>query len=214
MGVYDFVVGIVAGIVLACLNYVVQSSRTPAIRAIYNGEIAESTVRRPRLDRKYLNQVRSQICVQKLSGYLFFGTIVAVEQEMRALIGVEALVRKPIKYVIVDFTHVTRIDFSAAEAFTRMNRILCRQKVKMILSGVSFSDDVGRSLAMVGLLDSEKRDPGCPPPKVYEDLNNALEACENEMLELFYKQRRSAHRSRSPPPSLGMTNFCWRADHC
>lgn len=202
MGVYDFVVGIVVGIVLACLNYVVQTSRTPPIRASYSGEVAESTVRRPRADRRYLHQVRRQIWVQKVSGYLFFGTIVAVEGGIRALIQDEAFKKQPISFIIVDFSHVTGLDFSAAEGFQRINRILCRKNVRLLLSGVSFTNPVGKSLDMVGLLDAEKGDTECPPPRVFEDLNTALESCENELLDSFYKHRSRLGRKKTPPMSI------------
>jgi SulP family sulfate permease len=44
MGAYDFVVGIAVGIGLACLVYVVQTSRKSVIRAEFSGAVAESTV--------------------------------------------------------------------------------------------------------------------------------------------------------------------------
>lgn len=204
MGVYDFVVGIFVGIVLACLSYVVQSSRTPAIRATYSGEVAESTVRRPRADRRYLNKVRAQIQVIKLSGFLFFGTIVSVEEYMRSLIEETNFQKQPISFIIVDFSHVTDIDFSGSEGFQRINRILCRKDVKMIIASVSFASKVGQSLQNVGLLDAEKGDEDCPPPQVFEDLNTALESCENELLEVFYKHCKapSPKRQRSPPKAI------------
>ncbi|KAF2264547.1 hypothetical protein CC78DRAFT_516750 [Lojkania enalia] len=204
MGVYDFVVGIFAGIVLACLSYVVQSSRTPAVRATYTGDVAESTVRRPRADRRYLSKVRGQVRVIKLSGFLFFGTIVSVEEYMKSLIEEENFQRQPISFIIVDFNHVTDVDFSSSEGFQRINRILCRKDVKMIISGVSFSNKVGQALQNVGLLDVERGDEECPPPRVFEDLNTALEACENELLEAFYRHcrlRPTKHR-RTPPMSI------------
>jgi SulP family sulfate permease len=204
MGVYDFVVGIITGIVLACLSYVVQSSRTPAVRATYSGEIAESTVRRPRADRRYLDQVRSQIRVIKLSGFLFFGTIVSVEEYMRSLIDENKFEEQPLSFIIVDFTHVTDADFSSSEGFQRINRILARKNVKMIISGVSFSSKVGQALQNVGLLDAEKGDEDCPPPQVFEDLNMALESCENELLESFYQHISSSpkERQKTPPVSI------------
>src|ERR1700753_3704121 len=102
MGFYDFVVGIVLGIVLACLIFVVQTSRISAIRAVYSGVIAESTVRRHPVQRRFLHAVGSQIKVVKLAGYLFFGTIVAVEKEIRDLIDEDAFTKQPIRYLILD----------------------------------------------------------------------------------------------------------------
>lgn len=205
MGVYDFVVGIFAGIVLACLSYVVLSSRTPAVRATYSGDMAESTVRRPRADRRYLSRVRSQIRVIKLTGFLFFGTIVSVEAYMRSLIEEDKFQEDLTSFIIVDFAHVTDVDFSSSEGFLRINRILARKHVKMIISGISFSSKVGLALQNVGLFDVEKSDEDCPPPRVYEDLNMALEACENELLESFYIHQRGGQGSKripTPPKAI------------
>ena len=187
MGFYDFVVGIVLGIVLACLIFVVQTSRVSAIRAVYSGKIAESTVRRHPAHRRFLHEVGGQIRITKLSGYLFFGTIVAVEKRIRHLIVEEAFSRQSIRYLIIDFSHVGGIDFSAAEAFVRMNRVLRSRDIEMLLCGISLEGDIGKSLMMVGLLEDEESDEG-DPPRVFEDLNQALEACENELL-LAFKQR-------------------------
>lgn len=181
MGIYDFVFGILVGIVLACLNFVVQTSRKSAIRASYSGELVESTVRRHPLQRRFLHEVGHQIYVTKLAGMLFFGSIVQVEKKSRALIEEEAFRAQPIKYLIFDFHHVTGIDYSAAEAFTRMERILASRNVKMIISGVDKDDDAGKSLRNVGLWKDEST------VEFFENLNNALESCENELLTAFYQ---------------------------
>lgn len=204
MGVHDFVVGILVGIILACVSYVVQSSRHPAIRATYTGAVAESTVRRPRADGRYLNKVRGQIRVLKLGGFLFFGTIVSVEDYMRSLIEQDQFEKQPVSFIIVDFTHVTDVDFSSSEGFQRINRILTRKNVKMILSGVSFAHPVGRALQNVGLLDEEQGNEECPPPEVFEDLNTALESCENELLEVFHKHCNSASKRQQTTPPLSI----------
>jgi SulP family sulfate permease len=203
MGIHDFVVGILVGIVLACVSYVVQSSRHPAIRASYSGMIAESTVRRPRADSRYLSKVRGQIRAIKLGGFLFFGTIVSVEENMRSLIDDDNFEKNPISFIIVDFTHVTDVDFSSSEGFQRINRILNTKNVRMIISGISFSDPVGQALQNVGLLDGEG-DEECPPPQVFEDLNTALESCENELLEVFHKHcnKQPSKQQTTPPMSI------------
>ncbi|KAF2430527.1 hypothetical protein EJ08DRAFT_588970 [Tothia fuscella] len=203
MGFHDFVVGIVLGIVLACLIFVVQTSRISAIRATYSGTIAESTVRRHPVQRRFLHAVGSQIKVAKLAGYLFFGTIVAVEKQIRHLLADEFFDRQPIRYLILDLLHVTGIDFSAAEAFVRMNRILRMRDVEMVLSGVSMTGEMGESLIMVGLLE-EGDDPKCPPPKIFYDLNQALEACENELL-IAFKRRSEAIAEQKDAKAISMT---------
>lgn len=198
MGTYDFVVGVAVGIGLACLVYVVQTSRKSVIRAEFSGEIAESTVRRHARQRAYLHRVGPQIRVVKLGGYLFFGSIVNVEKTVRALIDAKAFAQAPIRYLVVDFSHVTGIDFSAAEAFGRMHRILRRRDVEMIIAGVNLHDEVGRSLQMDGLFEESD---DAPPPKVYENLNGALEACENGLLiTLTEKQQNGLRHGHDSPP--------------
>ena len=189
MGMYDFVVGIVVGVFLACLNYVMQTSQKSAIRASYTGIVAESTVRRHPVQRRFLRQVGNQIYVVKLSGYLFFGTIVAVEKEIRHLIEEEFFKQQPFRFLILDFFHVTGLDFSAAEAFTRMSRILARRNVDMVLSTIVLNDEIGKSLAMVGLLVDVDDNQEYGAPEVFEDLNKALESCENKLLIAAFKER-------------------------
>ena len=201
MGLYDFVVGIAIGIGLACLVYVVQTSRKTVIRAEFSGHVAESTVRRHPRHRSYLRKVGPQIRVVKLGGYLFFGSIVKVEKKVRAMVDAESFASSPIRYLVVELTHVTGIDFSAAEAFGRMNRILHRREVKMAIAGVSLGSDIGKSLSMVGLFAESADDPAVPAPKVYEDLNGALEACENELLMVLTEKQKwgLSDPNESPP---------------
>ncbi|KAF2833369.1 hypothetical protein CC86DRAFT_8656 [Ophiobolus disseminans] len=202
MGIYDFVYGILFGILASCVSYALQSARHDAIRDSFSGAVAQSTVRRPRADGRYLNKVRGQIRTIKLGGFLFFGNIVSVEGDMRALIKEDNFEKQPISFIIVDLTHVTDMDFSSAEGFERINRVLHRKNVRMILSGVSFTDNVGRALQNVGLLKEPTIGEECPPPQVFEDLNTALESCENELLEVFYKHcsAQNTKRQQTTPP--------------
>ena len=219
MGVYDFVVGIAIGIGLACLvlvypvhldlrtllitpfiafRYVVQTSRREVVSAEFTGTVAESTVRRHPRQRNYLHKAGRQVRVLKLSGYLFFGSIVRVEKRVRAVIDAESFAASPIRYLILDFSHVSGIDFSAAEAFGRMNRIVHRRDVAMVLANVTLGNEVGKALEMVGLFVNEGE---TPAPKVFEDLNAALESCENDLLKVLQeKQRYSQHKPEDSPP--------------
>lgn len=189
MGAWDFVMGILVGIILACVNFVVQTSRKSAIRATFSGEIAGSTVRRPPIQQQFLHEAGQQTLIMKLAGYLFFGTIVSVENTMRGLIEEEAFDQQPIRFLILDFSRVYGLDFSAAEAFTRINRVLRKRNVRTIISGLNVEGDVGKSLQNVGLFKPEV---GVP---IFEDLNSALEFCENNYLKVFYSRQEALHKS-------------------
>lgn len=192
MGIYDFVVGIAIGIGLAFISLVFQTSRVPAVRASYSGEVAGSTVRRNPMQSRYLRDVGEQIHVTKLAGYLFFGTIVSVEDRIRALIDDEAFNERPIRFLIFDLYHVTGLDYSAAEAFNKINRILFGKDVTLIMSGINGKDQISLSLQAVGLNDDGRE------VKMFEDLNAALESCENELLRTFYTSK-EARTSRNAP---------------
>lgn len=195
MGAWDFVSGIIIGIILACVSFVVQTSRKSAIRATYSGDVTGSTVRRPPIQQRYLREAGQQTLIIKLTSYLFFGTIVNVENTMRGLIEEEAFNRRPIRFLILDFSRVHGLDFSAAEAFTRINRILRKRNVQTAIAGLDVEGDVGRSLQSVGLFEAENG------VRIFEDLNSALEFCENNYLKVFYSHREALLRRKdvSPP---------------
>ncbi|KAK4229131.1 sulfate transporter family-domain-containing protein [Podospora fimiseda] len=180
MGIYDFVVGIGVGILLAFISLIVQASRVPAIRASYTGDVVGSTVRRNPTQQHYLRQVGRQIKVVKLSGYLFFGTIVSVEDKIRALIDDEEFRLRPIKFLILDLWLVTGLDYSAGEVFNTISRLLDKKGIELVISGVGPDRAVGRSLKAVGLGEDGIEIPFLP------ELNSALEYCENELLKTLY----------------------------
>ena len=199
MGAWDFVAGIVVGIILACVSFVVQNSRKSAIRATFSGKITGSTVRRPPVQQRFLREAGQQTLIMKLAGYLFFGTIVNVENTMRGLIAEEAFNQRPIRFLILDFSRVYGLDFSAAEAFTRINRILRKRNVQTMISGLDVQGDVGRSLQNVGLLTPETG------VQIFEDLNSALEFGENEYLKVFYNHREAFLDNCSRPDAASRT---------
>ena len=198
MGAWDFVAGILVGIILACVSFVLQTSQISAIRGVFPGGIASSTVRRHPMQQQYLQRAGSQIHVMKLAGFLFFGTIVGVENRIRALLGEEVFRTQPIRFLIIDLVNVDGVDFSAAEAFTRVNRLLATRGINMIMSGTHLQSEVGKSLSNVDLWNKENGIEFC------EDLNSALEHCENELLKTFYRKRDGQTEPASRTKTLGM----------
>ena len=196
MGAWDFVIGILVGILLACVSFVLQTSQISAVRGALPGSVAKSTVRRHPIQQRFLQEAGQQIHVMKLAGYLFFGTIVGVEKQIRALLQDNFRIR-PIRYLVLDLYNVDGVDFSAAEAFTRINRILKVKDVELVICGTPMNSDVGKSLCNVGLFDEEDGVLYC------ETMNSALEYCENELLKAFYQQQKNRAETGSAPAFLG-----------
>jgi SulP family sulfate permease len=192
MGIYDFVVGIGVGILLAFVALIFQTSRVSAVRASYSGDVVGSTVRRNPSQQHYLHQVGRQVYVMKLAGYLFFGTIHSVEGKIRHLISDEAFNKRPIKYLVLDMTLVTGLDYSAGEAFNTISRLLDGRGIFLVLSGVDAESELGRNLRAVGVGEDGI------DVMMLPDLNSALEFCENELLKTFYASQ-EARVTRSTP---------------
>ncbi|CAG9970876.1 unnamed protein product [Clonostachys byssicola] len=190
MGIYDFVVGIGVGILLAFVTMILQTSRVSAIRGSYTGDIVTSTVRRNPSQHHYLKNVGGQIYIMKLTGYLFFGTIVSVEEKIRALLDNNAFAKKPIKFLILDLWHVTGLDYSAGEVFNTISRLLNKKEVVFVLSGVDPDGQLGRNLRAVGLGSNDIE------VLMLLDLNSALESCENELLKTLYARQEEINSSK------------------
>lgn len=193
MGIYDFVVGIGVGIVLAFASLVIQTSRVSAIRATFDGDVVTSTVRRNPSQHHYLNHVGQQTYIIKLTGYLFFGTIVSVEEKIRGLLNDATFERRPIKFLILDLWHVSDLDYSAGEAFNTITRLLDKRGVLLVLSGVEASAQLGRNLRAVGIGS------GKIEVLMLPDLNSALEFCENEFLKTLYARQEAINSNERVP---------------
>lgn len=206
MGCVDFVVGIVVGIVLACVSFVIQASQRSAISGTFTGAVARSTVRRNAAQQRFLGEVGNLIFVLKLSGNIFFGTIVRIERAVRDLLDDAYFEEKPIRYLILDISSVSAIDFSAAEAFARMKRLLDTKGVFMLICGADHDGSMIQALRAVGLLeksyaraDYSDDEEACKGDnesdfdqsqvRLFPNLNSGLEWSENQFLRDYYKRR-------------------------
>lgn len=213
MGMVDFVVGILVGIMLACISLVIQTSQRSAIKATFTGEVARSTVRRNAVQQRFLTDVGDQIFVMRLSGNIFFGTIVQVEQAIRDLLDEDKYFKeKPIRYLILDMGAVTSIDFSAAEAFCRIKRLLDTKSVFLLITGLTDNTNteskaIIKSLRSVGLFNDDVyetangqeesattkyEDESWNFVRIFPNLNSALEWSENQFLKTYFKTRQLA----------------------
>ncbi|KAI8369316.1 sulfate transporter family-domain-containing protein [Radiomyces spectabilis] len=202
MSILGFVEGILVGIIMACIFFVVQKARrSQAIRASLSGRFMRSTVRRVYRQQRFLHYVSNQIQVIKLQGYLFFGTINQVERAIRDMLDERVWDVTPVRFVILDMQLVQGLDFSAAEAFVRIRRLLGSRDVYMIICNVARQSDEEKALAKSGMWmdedNSQQTDLKC-----FQYLNDALEWCENVLLESYFakmSQRQEVTQTDSLP---------------
>ncbi|PLW36718.1 hypothetical protein PCASD_08678 [Puccinia coronata f. sp. avenae] len=186
---HDFVVGLVVGVLLACMSFVITSSQHKPIRSIMDGCTARSTVRRHPTQHAFLKRVGMQTRVIKLQGHLFFGTISACEQLTKDIL--RSADQQSIRFLVVDFSSTVSIDFSAVEAFLRIHRLLLSKSITFVICGTG--DQVSKALRSVGLWSGETIE-------VFEHLNQALEHCENVYLKNLYFRGDSGFHSTQPNP--------------
>lgn len=109
---------------------------------------------------------------------MFFGTITAVEDEIRHLLDLAKWQHNPIRFLIIDLHLVHGMDFSSAEAFVRVQRLLAAKDVLLILCGAAPTGLVGTALQAVDLWADREG----TRVEVFVGLNDALEWTENAYL--------------------------------
>ncbi|KAG0228320.1 hypothetical protein BGW42_002268 [Actinomortierella wolfii] len=205
MAGFGFVEGIFFGILLACVLFVVTNSRKEGVRYACSGEGAKSTVRRVYRQQKFLRNVGRQIYIFKLQGDMFFGTINKVEKEIRDVFSRRRWEIQPIQFLVLDFSLVRNVDFSAAEGFGRIRRAVRAKGVCLVLSGLDEDGEVGRALKMVGVWgagagagmgEGHGHGQGFEQDgfdtHAFDNLSEALEFCENCLLASYYRTRDAA----------------------
>lgn len=121
---------------------------------------------------------QSTLCVLAHTWVVFFGTISLVEEEIRKLLDLAKWQHNPIRFLILDFALVHGLDFSSAEAFVRVQRLLSAKDVLLILCGASPNGLVGTALQSVDLWADREG----TRVEVFDSLNEALEWTENAYL--------------------------------
>lgn len=202
--VFDFVMGIFVGLIIACFHFLVNSANLPSIQSEYDGTQLQSTVNRNSYQTELLNKVGDQIYILKLQNLLFFGTILSIEQKINIMLEREGK-SGVIKYLILDFKNIKtdQIDYSAAEGFNRIKRFVSSKNITLIISSIKETDTIFKVFNKVGLLEDVE---------LFDDLNSSLEWCENKYL-YQYKLLKNQQLSKTEPkkkdlviPSIKINN--------
>lgn len=201
MGVYDFVIGIVVGIILATFHFLYENTKIPIVTNEFTGEVARSTVIRHPLQKQFLSKIGKQIFVLKLQSFLFFGSIGKIEKTIKDLFDSDKYNENPIKYLILDFKNVLNVDFSAAEGLNRIKKFIQEHDAFLVIS-LGDKPKIYRSLQKVGIFEREENIP--LSLKVFHDLNSSLEWCENEFLTKYknFKKLNPSINIKKPMKSI------------
>jgi sulfate permease, SulP family len=168
-----FLQGIIAGIFIAAILFVISYSRLNAIKTILDGSIYHSKVDRPKLHRDILHQKGAQLYILRLQGYIFFGTIQSVLEKIRLRLNDPS--QGPLKFLIIDFHRVPRLDSSAVFGITRLKQLSQANDILMVWTEVS--PEIIHQLKRGGLIDNADTSFVMMP-----SLDEGVEWCENRIL--------------------------------
>ena len=168
-----FLQAIAVGVLVAAILFVISYSRVSIIRNTLNGQNFHSNVDRPKAHRDLLNERGAEIHILRLQGFIFFGTIQAILNEVRRRLAEES--RPKLGYLVLDFQRVTRLDSSAVFGITRLKQLTQANGILMVWTQVSIG--IQGQLERGGLVD--KTDDTFI---ILPTLDHGVEWCENRIL--------------------------------
>jgi len=176
-----FLEAIGAGVVIAALLFVVSYGGVSGVRGAISGANFHSQVARSRKHKQTLAEKGAQIHILRLRGYIFFGSIQRVLQVVRERICLsEGL---PLRYLVLDFERVTRLDSSAVFGLIRLRQLTDTGQIAMTWTNLSVA--VHRQLENGGLLKDQN-----DIFAVHPTLDYGVEWCEDKLLEKEAKENK------------------------
>ena len=168
-----FLQAIVAGVVISSLLFVISYGRVSTIKNVFYGGTLHSRVERSRRHRNYLAVHGDQIHILVLQGFIFFGSIQRILENIRKRLALKD--EDQLKYLVLDFRQVRRLDSSAMFGVTRLKQLVEAGNVLMAWSGLS--DELSGQMERSGLLQGQS-----DGFSIHPTLDHALEWCENKLL--------------------------------
>lgn len=169
---YGYLVGVLAGLVCACLLFVVSYARLGVVRRHLSRAQFSSHVDRSAEATEHLRAIGDAVQLYWLSGYIFFGSSEGLFERIRD--DIEAALPRRVAYVILDFSMVSGADSSAFVSLAKL-RNHCNQRGTTIVY-CSLSQASLVALTRGGLLGGKSRH------RAFADLNAGLAWCEDRLL--------------------------------
>ncbi len=167
--VWGFLPGVVIGLVLAVMLFVINYGRIELVREVAFGETYRSNVDRPADERAELRGLSDRVQILRASGFVFFGSTNRLLERIRHRIE-----DTPPRFVVIDLRRVTGVDSSAVVSFVKVMRLAEAGGFEVIFTGAS--DPVRAQLARGGVVEVEGLVSFEP------DLDRGLQRCEDALL--------------------------------
>ena len=125
--------GMLFGVVMSVVLFVITYSRLSSIKSEFTGRDHASHIERGPEIRKLLDREGDCIVILRLQGAIFFGTAGDLMGDIRDRL--ESGDGSRLKYLVLDFKHVTFLDASGARSFSRLAQLTENHGVSVVVTG-------------------------------------------------------------------------------
>jgi SulP family sulfate permease len=172
---WGFVAGVAIGVVIGCAAFAISASRVHAIKFSFDGSEYRSSLDRDAEETAVLAEHGGEIQGVCLQSYLFFGVANRLHEHVKAILAE----RPHTRFLVIDFRQVIGFDSSATHSFGQIRQATQACGAELVL--VQLVPGLSDAFAVTGVFGE-----GVVEAR---DLDHALEACENAVIE--------AHRGRA-----------------
>lgn len=170
---FGLLTGIAAGMVVAISFFVLEYSRMEVIKQELSGDIYRSNLDRSFAQNQLLQNEGDKILILRLRGFIFFGSAYRFYGHVKQRITDSEA--DPIAYLILDFKAVRGFDYSTIQDFAKLKGLTSQHGITLLLSNVlPHLQPVLEDAGIAG------RNSGAS--SLFDDLDHALEWCENALL--------------------------------
>ncbi|HML15343.1 MAG TPA: SulP family inorganic anion transporter [Xanthobacteraceae bacterium] len=169
---YGYLIGVLAGLMCACLLFVISYARLGVVRRHLTRAQFSSHVDRSAEASEHLRAVGDAVQLYWLSGYIFFGSSEGLFERIRD--DIEAALPRRVAYVILDCAMVSGADSSAFVSLAKL-RNYCNQHGTTIVFS-SLAPAVRDGLARGGFIGGKSRH------QAFADVHAAVAWCEDKLL--------------------------------
>jgi len=151
------ILAVVVGILFSLLIFISQYARVSVIRDVFTGETYQSKLIRSYWEEALLVRVGKRVCMVQLEGFIFFASSAEVISRIRRIIDESKQRPLPIRvrYIILDFEHVSNLDYSAIRNFMEIRRMLKAENIDLMLTGLTNS--MHENLKTEGMFERQGR---------------------------------------------------------
>ena len=173
IGSIGFLEGIVIGLLLSIVLFVINYSKVEVIKYQLTGKTFSSNVERSNHLKQILDEHGEEINILPLQGFIFFGTANRLLQKVQERLNQRELAE--LKYLVFDFRQVTGLDSSALNSLNKLQIMAENFRFKVLLCGLKTV--MKSQMSIEGLISDDNTF-----ILVFDDLDHGLEWCEEQII--------------------------------